>query len=234
MQTLVLKKSHEDKFLEQGYLFVLQFAEGHVVARVVGRTWSNLKTWSLGACAAKSNIAAYDEVQDTLNRHFLEPQNSDIIYHSFWGITPAPARIFVQYPARTNVGSMLQIDRLVAPAGGFLADVGYIDGRQSPFNGPFSHDTEIFTVKEQYPAFQAYNPLNDNMSNVMLTFQQMQYTYQIIKDAAIVKAALLGTQRATKYTMGPVYKTMAIPDWLSKKVTPQMLDYSNRVMQGVA
>ena len=237
MDKVILQQSQEDRFLESGWLFALHFAEGWFVGRVVDKSWSNLEPWSLGAVLAGANLAAYDEVQDTLNRHFLEPPNPQTIYHTFWGVTPSPARIFVQYPTRTNIGDMLAIDRLILPSvppGANLADVGYIDGKRSPYNGPFSLQTELFTTKDQYPAFQVFNPLTDRMANVMLGFQQMQYGYQIITDQALIKSVLVGNQRAKKYTMGPSYKLMAIPQWLQKLVTNELLNYTNLVMGGKA
>jgi hypothetical protein len=237
MDKLILEQSQEEKFLESGYLFALHFAEGWLVGRVIDKSWSNLEPWSLGAVAAGANLAAYDEVQDTLNRHFLEPPQPNTIYHTFWGVTPTPARIYVQYPTRTNLGDMLAVDRLLVPSvppGTNLADVGYISGKHSPYNGPFSIQTELFTTKDQYPAFQVFNPLTTPMSNVMLAFQQMQYSYQIITDQNLIKSVLVGSQRCKKYTMGPSYKLMAIPQWLQQLVTDNLLNYSNLVMGGKA
>ena len=226
MESVVLKRSHEDFFLEQGWYFALSFKEGWFVGRVVDKGWSRLQPWSLGAIAAGANLAAYDEVQDALNRHYLEPYAPNLIYHTFWGVTPSPARVKWQYPSRTDQGSMLSIPRTLLDA------VGSIDGYESPFFGPFSEATEVFTVKDQYPTFNILNPTGDNMSNVMLNLAQRQYTYAVIKDPTLIKDLLVGNRRVKKYTMGIAQKPMDIPEWLEKLIGDDVLTYTNTLMAG--
>lgn len=223
----ILKVSHEDLFLEQGYLLALGFFEGWACFRLQHKEWANLEPWSLGTVAALGNLSAYNEVQDSNSRHYLEPHDEALIYHSFWGVTPTPARIYVQYPPRTDLGSVLSVPRSVT------GDVGYIDGRKSPFDGPFSPATELFTVKERYPQFQVYNPLNDSMYNVMLNFDQRHYSYEVIKDKDLIKDMLVGNRRVKKYTMGAAWpNAMTLPSWLKDLVTSDLLKYSLEVMGG--
>jgi len=213
MQVSLLKTSHEDLFLDQGHLLALGFLEGWACFRIKHREWANLEPWPLGVVTALANLAGYNEIQDTQSRHFLEPHDEGLIYHSYWGVTPTRARIYVQYPPRADIGSMLSVPRSET------GDVGYIDGAKSPFNGPFSNATELFTVKEKYPQVQAYNPLNDDMYNVMLNFDQRHYTYTIIKNIDLIKSMLIGTARAKRYTMGTAWpNVMTIPDWLKNAV----------------
>lgn len=228
MQTVLLKQSHEDKFLEQGWLLALAFKEGWACFRVQQKEWSNLEPFSLGGCAAQGNLVAWSEVQDAQTRRYLEPPVDDLIYHTFWGVTPAPARIYLQYPPRSDIGNMLEIPRTIT------GDIGYIDGNRSPFNGPFSEASELITINERYPAFQVYNPLPDAMYNVMLKFDQRQYTYIIIKNRPLISSMLVGSQRVKKYTMGQAYSNpMNIPKWLSDDVGAELLKYSLEVMEGV-
>lgn len=244
----LLKKSHAERFLEAGWLLLLQFKEGWVPLRVTGTEWANLEPWPLGAVPALGLSGGppptYDTVQDANNRHYLEPYVEDLIYHTYWGVTPARARIFVQYPVRIGLGSMLDA---VRTEGG---NVGYIDGVKSPFGGPFAEETEVITVKERYPAFQAANPLNDPMYNAMMNFDQRHYTYQIVNDAALVKDMLVGNRRVKKFTMGLAETPQTIPQWLQNDVnalpvslagmagkppkTLPLLDYTTAVMGGKA
>lgn len=226
MDISLLKRSHEDLFLDQGHLLALGFFEGWVCFRITHREWSNIKPWSLGACAALSNLALWDEVQDATSRHYLEPHNQLLIYHSFWGVAPVRARIYVQYPSRTEVGSILSVPRAIT------GDMGYIDGEKSPFDGPYSITTEMITVKEKYPQYQVYNPLNDAMDNVMLNFDQMHYMYTIIKNRDLIKSMLVGSTKVKKYTMGAAWpNATTIPDWLKKVVGVDVLNYSLHVME---
>jgi hypothetical protein len=229
METALLKQSHEDRFLEAGWLLALHFLEGWVCLRIQDRQWANLKPWSLGSVAALSNLSDYDEIEDAHDRHYLEPYRQELIYHTFWGVTPTPARIKVQFPPRKDLGSMLATSRTLSD------NVGYIDGYKSPFRGPFAKDTEVITVLDSYPAVQAYNPLNDAMYNVMLNIDQMQYTYVIIKDRALIKDMLIGPVRVKKFTMGTAYPLpMNMPKWLQDLVSADLVAYSLEVMGGKA
>jgi len=225
MDVSLLKTSHEDLFLDQGHLLALGFFEGWACFRITHKEWANLNPWSLGAVAAGGNLAAYNEVQDANSRHYLQPHDEALIYHSFWGVTPVRARIFVQYPPQSDIGSVLAVPRTITD------DVGYIDGEKSPFEGPFSIATEMITIKEKYPQYQVYNPLGDAMDNVMLNFDQMHYRYIIIKNRDLIKSMLIGTTRAKKYTMGPTWpNATTIPDYLKKAVGADLLKYSLDVM----
>lgn len=229
MNQVILKQSHEDLFLKIGYVFALNFKEGWFVGRVTGSAWANLQPWSLGNVTAGANLATYDEIQDAQSRHYLEPPKTMkyIMYHTFWGVTPAPARVKVQFPTRNPLGSMLEIIRSDTD------NVGYIDGYKSPFWGPFSLNTELFTVNERYPAVNPYNPTADAMANVMMNFDQRQYSYEIIKDEALIKSILLGNT-AKKYTMGTVDPVpMTLPAWLHDLIGDKTLNYTNQVMSGM-
>lgn len=226
MEVSLLKKSHEDLYLDQGHLLALGFFEGWACFRITHREWSNLKPWSLGGVLAGGNlVAGWNEVQDVLARRYLEPHSGLLIYHSFWGVTPVRARIYVQYPPRSEIGSVLAVPRTIT------GDAGYIDGDKSPFDGPFSLATEVITVKEKYPQYQVYNPLGDDMDNVLLNFDQMHYMYTIIKNRDLIKSMLVGATRVKKYTMGPAWpNATTIPDYLKKAVGVDLLKYSLDVM----
>lgn len=231
MDKTILVNSHETRFLEVGYYLALNFQEGWFVSRITGRTWANLQPWSLGFCAAGGNLAAYDEIQDTQSRHYLEPPKTEreLIYHSFYGVTPTPARTLLQFPVRNDLGSMLEINRTVT------GNVGFIDGHKSPFWGPFSDETEFLTVNETYPAVDVFNPTSDDIANVKLNVDQRQYSYQVITDKALVKTLLVGQARVKKYTMGTINpKPMKMPLWLQNLIGSDMLKYSTDVMAGNA
>lgn len=231
MQKTVLVESHERKYLEPGFYFALNFYEGWFVGRVTGRTWANLQPWSLGFCAAGGNLTAYDEIQDTQSRHYLEPPKTEreLIYHSFFGVTPASARAKLQFPVRNDLGSMIEINRTLTD------NVGFIDGKKSPFWGPFSDVTEFFTVNETYPAVDIYNPTGDGFTNVKLNIDQRQYSYELVKDKALVKTLLVGQARVKKYTMGTINpQPMKMPLWLQTLIGGDMLNYTANVMAGEA
>jgi hypothetical protein len=221
MNQVIERRSHEDMFLEEGWYFALAFKDGWFCGRVVSKQWANLQPWSLGAVAAGANLAAYDQVQDPNTNHYFEPWKQELVYQSFWGIAPTQARIKWQNPIRTDLGSMLQVSRSLTD------NQGYIDGYKSPFYGPFSPATEVWTVKDRYPAFQVLNPLPDAMSNAMLNVDQRQYSYQIVTDKDMIKALLTGEKRVKKVTMGTADPLpMPMPQWLQSLIGNDLLSYS--------
>jgi hypothetical protein len=225
MKATLLKESHENLFLKEGYLLALQFDEGYVVFRIDGYEPTNLKPYSLGAVAASSNLAAWNDIIDSGSRHYLMPPASKFINHVFWGINKPKARIFFQYPTRQDRWSLTSVERVIT------GDVGYIDGEMSPFNGPFSMKTQIFTINELYPAFNCYNPLPDGMDNVLLNFDIMKYTYTVVKNKDVIRDVLTLKRPGRIHTVAGVDPQPAsIPDWLKKNVGSDLVAYTKTVM----
>jgi len=227
MEITLLKETHDNLWLNEGYFLLLWFREGYVPVRVTGREWANLKPFSLGNVAARANLAAWNEIVDAFNRHYFEPYKESLIFHIFWGVNKPKARMYVQYPPRKNIGNILAPDRTV------VGDVGYITGDDSPYDGPYSVKTELFSIKEIYPAFQAFNPLTDNMINLLLSAEYMKYSYKILKDRTLIKELVLGQRPARKYTMGQIDPdAMSVPEWLERLVTKDILEYTSGLVTG--
>jgi len=226
MEATLLKESHENQFLREGYLLALQFAQGYACFRILGWEPSNVKPYSLGAVAAASNLAAWDEIIDANTRRYLMPPEERWIYHSFYGVNKPKARIFFQYPTRQDRGNLVSVQRTIT------GDVGYIDGEMSPYDGPFALKSQVFTVHELYPAFQCYNPLGDAMDNVMLNIDVMRYSYHIIKNRDLIKDILTLKRPGRLHTMAGIDPEPArIPDWLSDLVGKDLLAYSKTIIE---
>lgn len=226
MRVALTKESHENFFLQEGHLLALQFKEGWVCVRIKGKEASNIKPYQLGAVAAASELSSWDEIKDSEARYLLQPPSNNFIHHFFWGINYPAAQVYFQYPSRRNRWSMIAVERVLG------GDIGYVDGDMSPYEGPFSVKSEIFTVYDLYPAFQCHNPLNDAMANVLLNFDAMRYTYQIIKTQAMIREILVGERRARKHTVGGADPMPAeIPKWLKDLVGDGLLKMSLDIME---
>lgn len=225
MQVTLLKESHENSFLKEGYLLALQFEQGYACFRILGWEPSNVKPYSLGAVVAASNLTAWDEIVDSGGRRYLMPPEERWIYHAFYGVNKPKARIFFQYPTRQDRWNLVAVQRTIT------GNVGYIDGEMSPFDGPFALKSQLFTVHELYPAFQCYNPLNDAMDNVMLNFEIMRYSYLIIKNRDLIRDILTLKRPGRLHTVAGIDPSPArMPDWLSDLVSKDLLDYSKTVI----
>lgn len=227
MQVTLLKESHENLFLKTGFLLALIFNEGAACFRILGSEPSNVKPFSLGAVAATGNLASgWDEITDASTRSYLMPPKNDWIYHAFYGINKPKARIYFQYPTRADRWNLTAVQRTVTGA------VGYLDGEMSPYEGPFSVKSEIFTIKELYPAFECYNPLPDAMDNVMLNFDIMRYSRVIIKNRDIIRDILTLKRPAKVHVVAGIDPIPAnIPDWLADLVSKELLTFSKTVME---
>ena len=226
MQVALMKESHENLFLKEGYLLALQFAQGYACFRILGWEPSNVKPYSLGGVLALGNLAAWDEITDAGPRRLLMPPEQRWIYHSFYGVNKPRARIFFQYPTRQDRMNLVAVQRSIT------GDVGYIDGEMSPFDGPFALKSQLFTVHELYPAFQCYNPLNDAMDNVMLNFDVMRYSYVLIKNRDLIRDILTLRRPGRLHTVAGIDPEPArIPDWLSDLVGKELLTFSKSVIE---
>jgi len=205
----LLKQSHEDFWLPEGYYLALQFAQGWLVVMITGAEGSNMRPFSLGGVSADDNLSAWNEIKDASDRKYLMPHKQDFLKQIFWGVSPAKAKIFFQYASRQDRWSLIAVTRSLT------GDIGYVDGEMSPFNGPFSKRTEFFTVYQLYPSFNVHNPTNDRMLDVKLNFDVMTYTYKIITDKKLIEQLLSGERRVRKHTVGGIDPLPATcPDWL--------------------
>lgn len=211
VQVSLLKESHENYYLQEGHFVALQFSQGWIVVMITGAEPSDQRPFSLGGVSAQSNLSDWDEIKDSSNRKYLEPTKEDFLKQIFWGVSPAKARVFFQYPSRQDRWSLIAVTRTLT------GTIGYIDGEMSPWDGPFSRKTEIWTVYQLYPAFNIYNPILERMLDVKLNFDVMNYTYGIIKDKEMIRQFLSGERRVRKHTVGGIDPSPATaPQWLEK------------------
>jgi len=226
MEIALLKQSHEEKFLEASYYLGLEFKSGWIVSRITGREWANVKPYSVGAIAAGADLANWNEIQDPTGKHYLEPAKRDLWYHIFWGINTPNARVYVRFPTKNDIGSLTTTTRAVA------GDVGYIAGSDSPYDGPLSVKTELFTLYERYPAFQVSNITEDAFANVMFDFDVMKYSYQLIKDKRLIEQLLVGGKSCKRCTVGPVDPgPTTVPKWLEDLVGFELMNWTKDLVE---
>ena len=159
--------------------------------------------------ASLGNLTAWNAIQDALGNYYLSPYDSPYINQIFWGASPPLCRIYWQYASRTDRGSLLSTARLIT------GDIGYIDGKKSPLEGPFSPETEMWTVWQTFPTFNVYNPLSQTMYNILMSFDIMRYTYKVITDKNEIKARLLGEKARHMHTVGGIDPSPVVePKWL--------------------
>jgi hypothetical protein len=197
-----------------------------VCFRVLGKSRTDIRPYSLGAVAALTATGVWNTVLDAQAVLMLDPPQEQFIHHYFWGVSPAEARIYFQHPSRQDRWNLVQAQRVVA------GDVGYVDGWMSPADGPYMDMTEFFTVQDLTPAFQLYNPTGAAIVNAVLTFEVARYTYHIIKDPAEIKDILLGKRQRRMYTFGGVDPNPPqAPQWLENAAGAGLMALGTKIME---
>lgn len=213
-------------FLKPGWYFGLLFSQGWCFARVQAREFTNITPYALGTVAGRANLTDWNAIPErgvTSPRYLLSPQKNSLIYQYFWGSTPPDVRIFTQFPPRSDL--RILITRL-----DLAGDIGYIPGRESPFHAP-SPKTEQFTVYETYAQYQAYNPVNVAVRNVLMNFLIGKYTYEWVRDPTMVKDFIDDRRKVHKFVMGPPDEPMSAPQWLVTSYTGDAFKQAKELMR---
>lgn len=215
----------QDRFLLEGHVLALQFSQGWAVFRITGREQSNVKPYSLGDVSTVSNLSDWNEIKDADARRYLEPPEKKWLNQAFWGVNRPKARVYLQYPPRRDRWNLVAIARSIT------GDVGFVDGDMSPYEGPYSPKTELFTTHELYPAFQVYNPTADTLQNVCMAFDVMRYSYSIIKERETIRQYLIGERRCRLHSVAGIDPEPAVaPQWLVDAIGTDLLSYTKTVV----
>jgi len=173
--------------------------------------WPNdLADFSIGSASAQAAAGTgWNAIQDSSSANYLEPPDENVLYQCFYGITPSYARIYRQFPASVDRGS-LRGTRTVGGA------VGYIDGSSSPYRAP-SAMTEFHTVKELNPNFYGYHPYG-RPATITIRLYFYIAKYQVRNISAIIRELVpdpADQAQLPVYTIGGIQLVNA-PDWLRR------------------
>jgi len=180
---------------------------------------NDLMNYSLGA-AVQTNTAGtdWDEIIDSSGRYYLEPEYEKIIYHFFFGISPAQTWIYRRYPSNKDINSLLGTRTIGS-------GVGHIDGIKSPYRSP-SPISEMFTIKGLHPSFLGYAPYAEPASiTVRLNFFVTRYDVTFLgvdpsgtdEDQKRLIAPQEARDRAKVRTTGG-HELVPIPSWIESSM----------------
>lgn len=145
-----------DKFLGTGDLFAIRFNEGYVFCEITG--WQQIKY---------APLSQFSEVSSQSSTGFqrLEHDGDDILFtekrkkkikHAAIGHSPSIFRRYTNYPE--DEVRLRKLENIGAPSAG--DDYGYVDGDDSPYNGPTDAE-ELWIPPGNHLNFNFYNPDND-------------------------------------------------------------------------
>lgn len=156
---------------------------------------------------AVNSLSGWETPTDSLGRHYLQPQEEDIVYQWFAGFAPSTAKIYLNYTEREDRMS------LIAPRP-LPGVIGYWDGESSPYRDP-GPMTEMWTVHDLYPYLNAENPgIAGESIKIYASFYITPFSYKVITDQTKIRRFLTGEEPCMIRTMGSPYVPIGAPAWL--------------------
>jgi len=204
---------NDELFLKPGHYLGVAFQEGPVFFRITGREIVSYEPYEVGVINADT-ASDWFVPKDSRDNIILEPEMQRFILHTFVGVAPEAAEVYLNFPprvARFNLYGTREV-------GG---KVKWIDGVTSPFGDP-SERAELISFKDLYPEFSVYNPTSDTIYG-MLDFEIAKYSYRVVVKSSLIDKLIEGQKKCKFYTFLEPYQ---IPDWLYKLVGRDNLEYN--------
>lgn len=164
-------------------------------------------TTGLVAPIAAGGTSNWQTPTDASARRYLEPREEEYIYQFFTGISPTQAKIYLQYTQRVDRMNLI-VPRPVPGA------FGYWDGNSSLYDDP-APETELWTVHDLYPHFNAENPpITGKSINIAVAFYINIYSYKVIREKPKILQYLHKEKPAHIRTMGDGDRPIKAPNWM--------------------
>lgn len=211
-------------FLNQGHILGLGFEEGVLFFEIMARE-PKFFEYTFGTLNAGEGSTEWDTIPKDNNRNYIEPITHEQIYQFYFGVKPSTTRLYMRFPAGTDRWQLIDPLRVSSTNGALL-------GEWSPYDSP-SIMTEIFTLKDAYPAFKVDNP-TDSPATPSIRFLGMSYEYLIVYDHKLIEDYLELKRRSKLYYLGGVEPHVRTPQWLINiKGVKDLLKYSMEVLNRV-
>ena len=210
---------NDEMFLKPGHFLGVAFQEGPVFFRITGREIMSYEPYEVGTVQA-GNTSGWFVPQDSRGNRILEPEREKYILHSFVGVAPEEAEVYLNFPPREARYNLIG----TRPVPG---KTKWIDGVNSPFEDP-NERSELVSFVDLYPEFNVANPSSRDIY-AMLDFEVAKYDFRIITDRNLLEKLIEGTKKCKFYTFLQPYQ---MPDWLSRIVNTQgILSYSVKLWE---
>lgn len=214
---------NDEMFLKPGHYLGVAFQEGPVFFRITGREIVSYEPYEVGEIQA-GNTSDWFVPKDNRGNRILEPERERYILHTFIGVAPVEAEVYLNFPpreARFNLRGTRQVP----------GNVKWIDGITSPFEDP-SERSELISFVDLYPEFNVANTSSRDIY-ALLNFEVAKYSFRVIRKTSTIDKLIEGTKKCKFYTFLEPYQ---MPDWLQKLVGLDLLDYNaqkwNELMGG--
>ena len=193
MKTQQSMKTYKDSLLERGNNFALHMDGGWLFGRVldldrptsiVYNRYNTLAGLGYKATVGTDTTAStWNIPQDANSSRYLYEDDKDRLLQAFVGISPAPMKVFIQFPESIPRGALSQF-----PMNEPFDDAtpGAIDGYMSPFAMP-TDAGELMIPAQTNVALGLYNPKSYAVNPVLnFVIQRMKVRY-LDKDKSVDK-----------------------------------------------
>lgn len=211
-------------FLNQGHILGLGFAEGILFVEIMSRE-PKFFEHTFPTLGPNEGMADWDTIPKDNTERYIEPTETTIIYQFYYGLKPSTARLYFRFPSKTDRWTLIDPIDLDSPNGGLY-------GEWSPYDDP-SVITELFTLKDVYPAFKVKNTTPETITP-KIRFIGMAYEYEIVYDKDLIKDYIEMRRRRKLYYLGGTAPHVKAPNWLiQSKGVRELLEYSREVLNRV-
>lgn len=195
---------------EEGYWFIQ-------LKRKQRRTKYAPFWFNSGTAIAVDSTSDFETPTDSEGRYYFEPQEKDIIYQCFVGITPTSGKLYLSYPKRVDRMSLISVRDIPG-------DEGYWDGEDTPYRDP-SPETELWTLEDIVPYFNAENNgVTGESTKIGMSFYITPYSYKVVQNREKIQRFIDGKDRSTIRTMGDPDQPISAPAWLLRDFGDYMID----------
>ncbi len=233
----------QKKFMQNNYLFALQWREGFCFGRTIRRRITQYKPWSLidsngnvidiAASTAQAELRFRDP-RNTVNSILYLDKTTSVgfpwFYHGAFGIKPQYISMYLRFPEGDIIpGKFPNIDPISPAAGNRISDLNEL---VSPYEQPTDYQEVVLPPLTEMGA-EYYNQDADRNHNPVLNILFCLYWTQIFKPGTnydnLISRIALRSIPATYLTvgfgdhpqdMGP----QMMQDWLGKGEEPLTLD----------
>jgi len=197
----------------------LLFDEGYWLVKLLRKQQLTLYRpygFDAGAVIELGATSGWEAPADPQGRFYLEPQEEEVIYQYFIGISPSMAKMYLQYTQREDRMNLIT----PRPVPG---NIGFWEGEYTRYLDP-SPATELWGVHDLYPYFNVELPnfggsaYASDRQEIFASFYITPFTYQVVKDKTKILKLLRPDEkgRCNVKTMGDGHRPIKAPSWLNE------------------
>jgi len=182
----------QKKFMQNNYLFALEFREGFIFGRVVRRRICQYKPWPL--IDANGNAVDIAASSHQAELRFRDPRNTSntILYlddskskagypwffYGAFGIKPQWIKMYLRFPETQDLpGKFPELDPYSPSSGD---DLGYIDSLRSPYEEPTDY-VECVIPPHVHIGAEYYNRDDDESHQPNINILFCLYQFEVLK-----------------------------------------------------